>query len=77
MLVAGFLLVLVADAAVLLIADKAFPDDVHIDWFGDALLAALLIAAVSMVLQVLLGTNDDDEYSLRVIAAHRPPPGRA
>src|SRR5215207_8345543 len=55
MLVTGFLLVLVADAVV------------------------LLIAAVTMVLQVLLGTNDDDEYTLRVtrriarrLGAHAP-----
>ena len=66
MLVTGFLLVLVADAAVLLIAGEVLPDDVHIGGFGDALLASLLIAAVSMVLQVLLGTNDDSEYTMRV-----------
>ena len=66
MLVTGFLLVLAADALVLLIADRAFPNDVHIGGFGDALIASLLIAAVSMALQVLLGTNDDTEYSVRV-----------
>jgi uncharacterized membrane protein YvlD (DUF360 family) len=66
MLVTGFLLVLAADAALLLIADKILPDDVHVGGFGDALVASLLIAAVSMALQVLLGTNDDSEYSVRV-----------
>jgi uncharacterized membrane protein YvlD (DUF360 family) len=66
MLVTGFLLVLAADALALLIAGEVLPDDVHIGDFGDALVAALLIAAVSIVLQVLLGTNDDDEYSVRV-----------
>ena len=53
MLVTGFLLVLVADAAgCSLIAGELLPDDVHVGGFGDALLASLLIAAVSMVLQI-------------------------
>ena len=42
------------------------PDDIHVGAFGDALLASLVIAAVSLVLQAILGTNDDDQYSLRV-----------
>ena len=46
--------------------DDVVPDDIRVDGFGDALLAALVIAAVSMVLQAVLGTNDDDEYTLRV-----------
>jgi uncharacterized membrane protein YvlD (DUF360 family) len=67
MLVAGFLLVLIGDALVLLAAAAVLPDDdVRVDSFGVALLAALVIAAVSMVLQILLATDDDDEYSLRV-----------
>ena len=66
MLVTGFLLVLVADAFLLIIARELLPDFVHVGDFGDALLASLLIAAVSMVLQVILGTNDDDEYTVRV-----------
>src|SRR5215213_8357177 len=66
MLVTGFLLVLVADALLLLLAGRLLPDDVHVGNFGDALLASLLIAAVSMALQVLLGTNDDTEYAVRV-----------
>src|SRR4051795_9970408 len=67
MLVAGFLLVLLADALLLVIAHEVLPDDIHVGGFGDALLAALVIAAVSMVLQVILGTNDDDTYTLRVV----------
>jgi hypothetical protein len=39
---------------------------VHVGSFGDALLAALVISAVSLVLQVILGVDDDDEYTLRV-----------
>src|SRR6185436_19141429 len=66
MLVAGFLLVLAADALVLKVAGDVLSDDVHVGSFGDALLAALVIAAVSLVLQVILGVDDDDEYTLRV-----------
>ncbi|HWH93376.1 MAG TPA: phage holin family protein [Baekduia sp.] len=67
MLVAGFLLVLAGDAVVLLAAAAVLPDnDVRVDSFGIALLAALMITAVSMALHVLLGTDDDDAYSLRV-----------
>jgi uncharacterized membrane protein YvlD (DUF360 family) len=66
MLVTGFLLVLAADAVLLLAAGELLPDDVHVGNFGDALLASLLIAAVSMALQVLFGTNDDTEYTVRV-----------
>jgi uncharacterized membrane protein YvlD (DUF360 family) len=65
-LVAGFLLVLVADALLLRLAGDLFSDDIHVGSFGDALLAALVIAAVSLVLQVILGTNDDDAYTLKV-----------
>jgi uncharacterized membrane protein YvlD (DUF360 family) len=66
MLVTGFLLVLCADALLLMLAHELLPDDIHVDSFGVALLAALVIAAVGMVLQAVLGTNDDDEYALRV-----------
>ncbi len=66
MLVAGFVLVLLADALVLQLAHELLPDDIHVDSFGDALLAALVISAVGLGLQVILGTNDDDEYNLRV-----------
>ena len=65
MLVTGFLLVLAADAVVLMITGDVL-SDVHVGDFGDALVTSLLIAAVSMALQVVLGTNDDDEYSVRV-----------
>jgi uncharacterized membrane protein YvlD (DUF360 family) len=66
-LITGFLLVLLVDAAALMLADEAFPDVVGVASFGDALVAALVIAAVSIVIAVLAGTNDDDEYTLRVI----------
>ena len=66
-LVAGFLLVLFADAGALMLTDELFPEVLRIDSFGDALLMSLVMAAVSIVLQAITGTNDDDEYTLRVI----------
>jgi uncharacterized membrane protein YvlD (DUF360 family) len=65
-LITGFLLVLVADALMLLLAAEILPDDVHVDSFWSALLASLLIAAVGVVLQIIVGTNDDVEYHVRV-----------
>ena len=66
MLVAGFLLVLVADALVLQLASELLPDEVRVSSFGDALLFAVVIAAASLILQTILGTNDDDQYTVRV-----------
>jgi uncharacterized membrane protein YvlD (DUF360 family) len=66
MLVTGFVLLLLADAFVLFAAHEILPDDIRVDSFGDAFLAAILMAIVSLVLQVVLGTNDDDQYNLRV-----------
>ena len=50
----------------LVLAHEVLPDDIQVDSFGWALLASILIAAVGMVLQMIVGTNDDDEYTLRV-----------
>ena len=66
-LVLGFLLVLVADAAILLVTDSLTDGIITIDNFGWALLAALVVAAVSVVLAVALGS--DDMSSVRI--AHR------
>jgi uncharacterized membrane protein YvlD (DUF360 family) len=65
-LLTGFLAVLAADAFVLRLAADVAPDHIQVDSFGSALLAALLISAVSLVLQVIVGSNDDDEFNLRV-----------
>ena len=67
MLVLGFLLVLAVDALALMLADDLLPAFGSVDSFWSALLAALVMAAVSMVLQVFLGTNENDEYTLRVV----------
>ena len=66
-LVLGFLLVLVADAAILLATDSLTDGIITIDNFGWALLAALVVAAVSVVLAVVFGS--DDMSSVRI--AHR------
>ena len=65
-LVSGFLLVLIADALILLIvADLDITDDgFSVDNFGWALLASLVVAAVSVVLAVILGS--DDMGSIRI-----------
>jgi uncharacterized membrane protein YvlD (DUF360 family) len=66
-LASGFLAILVVDAVALRVAHEVAPSVIGVDAFGSALLAALVIAAVTLVLHVVAGTNDDDEYALRVI----------
>ena len=66
MLAVGFLAILGLDALLLELAADLLPDWIAVEAFGDALLASLVIAAVGVLLSVLFGTNDDDEYSLRV-----------
>jgi uncharacterized membrane protein YvlD (DUF360 family) len=66
-LVAGFLLVLLADAAMLLAADAITDNAIHLDNFGIALLVALVASAVGVVLEVIIGSNDDDTYTIKVI----------
>src|SRR3954447_885742 len=66
-LATGFLLVLLVDALILVFVSDNFQRAIHVDSFGDALLASLAIAAAMVVLEVILGANDDDTYTLRVI----------
>ena len=66
-LVLGFLIVLVLDALMLLAASALTDDAIEVDSFWWALLTALIASAVTVVLDVLFGTNDDDTYTLRVI----------
>jgi len=66
-LVLGFLIVLVLDALMLLAASAITDNTIEVDNFGWALLTALISSAVTVVLDVLFGTNDDDTYTLRVI----------
>src|SRR3954447_22053606 len=66
MVAVGFLLVLFADALLLRLAHTAFPHEIGLGGFGGAFLSALVISAVGLVIPVIIGTNDDDEYTLRV-----------
>jgi uncharacterized membrane protein YvlD (DUF360 family) len=63
----GFILVLVVDALALQLAARWLNDGFEVDNFGWALLAALVAAAASVVLDVIFGTNDDDAYTVRVV----------
>ena len=65
-LVSAFLLLLVLNALVLEAVDALTDDAVEVDGFGVALLASLVISAISTALSVIAGTNDDDAYTLRV-----------
>ena len=66
MLAVGFLLVLVLDAWMVKVAADLSDNTFAVSSFWRALLVALVAAAVTVVLEVLLGTNDEDVYSLRV-----------
>jgi len=63
----GFLLALGADAAILLIAAELPNTGFTVDSMFAALLASLIIAAVSIALEVVVGVNDDDTYTLKVM----------
>jgi uncharacterized membrane protein YvlD (DUF360 family) len=67
MLALGFLLVLALNAFVLKLASDVLESAFTVDSFWWALLAALVVAAVSVVLEVVFGTNDDDTYTLQVV----------
>jgi uncharacterized membrane protein YvlD (DUF360 family) len=55
----GFLTCLILDAAIVWAAGRAL-SDVDVDGFGDALLASILISALTMLLQVFAGVDDVD-----------------
>lgn len=62
-----FLLVLVLNAALLMLVADIDPDILTVDNFGWALLAALVTSALGLVLEVVTGTNDDLTYNLQVV----------
>jgi uncharacterized membrane protein YvlD (DUF360 family) len=66
-LVLGFVVVLVLDALILLLVSHIDSSAFKVDSFGWALLGALVISALVVLLQVILGVNDEDTYTLRVI----------
>jgi uncharacterized membrane protein YvlD (DUF360 family) len=63
----GFVIVLVLDALILLLVSHIASRSLRVSSFGWALVAALVISAAMLVLEVIFGVNDDDTYSLRVI----------
>lgn len=63
----GFLLVLAGNAGLLRLAARLTDGAFTVDRFFWALVASVSIAATSVALRVVLGTNDDDAYTLRVI----------
>ena len=66
-LVFGFLSILVLDALMLLAADSLTDGRMSIDGFWWALLVAFLASAVTLVLEVVAGVDDDSEFSFRVV----------
>src|SRR5436190_12091274 len=67
MLLVGLVLVLVVDALILLAADRITGGDLKVDSFWSALGVAFVASGLGVVIDVVLGTNDDDEYTFRVI----------
>jgi uncharacterized membrane protein YvlD (DUF360 family) len=65
-LITGLLLVLVLDALMFELAARIAPSALTVDSFGDALLAAFVASALSVVLDPIFRTNDDEWYMLRV-----------
>jgi uncharacterized membrane protein YvlD (DUF360 family) len=66
-LVLGFLAVLAVDAGILLLVSAIDSTDFKVDSFGWALLAAVVTSAVSLIVDTILGVNDESAYSLRVV----------
>jgi len=66
-LVLGFLLILLVDPLMLLAAARLTGGDLMVASFWSALGVAIVASAASVFLEVILGTNDDDTYSFRVI----------
>jgi uncharacterized membrane protein YvlD (DUF360 family)/predicted AlkP superfamily pyrophosphatase or phosphodiesterase len=63
----GFILVLLLNAFAIKLASDFVDNAYHVDNFWWALLAALVVAAVSVVLEVLFSTDDDDTYTVKVV----------
>jgi uncharacterized membrane protein YvlD (DUF360 family) len=62
----GFLIVLVLDAVMLMVASRIDAAAISVSNFGWALLTALVASAIGVALDTLFGTNDDDTYTLRM-----------
>jgi uncharacterized membrane protein YvlD (DUF360 family) len=64
-LLLGLVLILLLDAAMFMLAAWILPG-LSVDSFGSALLATFVASIVSVVLDPLFRTNDDETYTLRV-----------
>jgi len=65
-LITGLLLVLVLDALMFQLAADIAPNSISVDSFWDALLAALVASVLSVILDPIFRTDDDETYMLRV-----------
>jgi uncharacterized membrane protein YvlD (DUF360 family) len=63
----SFLLLLALNAVLLQAADALSDNAISVGGYGSALIAALVISAISTALSVVAGTDDDDAYTIRVI----------
>ena len=63
----GFLLILVLDALILMLVASISKRTINVDGFGSALLASVVIAGTMVILNEILGIDDDETYTLRVI----------
>jgi uncharacterized membrane protein YvlD (DUF360 family) len=63
----AFILVLLLNAVALQLASDVLENTFVVDNFWWALLGALVVAAVTVVLEVIFGTNDEDTYTVRVV----------
>ncbi|MBJ7332009.1 MAG: phage holin family protein, partial [Solirubrobacteraceae bacterium] len=66
-LLLGFVLVLIVDTLALKWASDLIDGSFGIESYGLAFATSIIAAAVDVVLQVLLGTNDDEQYTIRVV----------
>ncbi len=65
-LITGLLLVLALDALMFQVASWIAPSALTVDSFGDALLAALIASVLTVALDPIFRSNDDETYMLRV-----------
>ncbi len=63
----SFLLLLGLNAALLKLVDAVTEGAISVGGWGSALIAALVISAITTALEVVAGSNDDDAYMIRVI----------
>jgi uncharacterized membrane protein YvlD (DUF360 family) len=67
MLALGFVLILVVNALAIQFASSVLNGVFEVDSFWWALLAAIVVAGVGLVLEIVFGTDDEGAYSMRVV----------